>query len=61
MDPVKELHFPAGTSGGARGLNIIEWDGKGGPDNSAGHSGAYHILIDKGYSQEWTGAVIKNY
>jgi len=61
MDMVREMSFHSGGSGGRTGLNVAEWDGKGGSDGAIGHSGGYHILIDKGYAREWTGAVIKNY
>ena len=58
---ILEKSYPAGSSGGKQGLNVIEWDGKGGDNSVIGHSGAYDILIDKGYSKEWTAAIIKNY
>ncbi|MHB9155340.1 MAG: hypothetical protein ACYC5N_06550 [Endomicrobiales bacterium] len=61
FDLVGEIVVPSGTDGGRQGLNIVEWDGKGGDAGETGHSGAYHILIDKGYEKEWTEAVIKNF
>ncbi|OGS17206.1 MAG: hypothetical protein A2219_03130 [Elusimicrobia bacterium RIFOXYA2_FULL_50_26] len=61
MDRVQEIEFTSGSVGGRQGLNVIEWDGRGGDGNVKGHSGAYHIEIIKMSGSEWTAAIIRNY